>query len=119
MEKMETRLNANSAKTIGRALTTEYSFVLSFILLVIIGSVVNKNFFTWSNISNLFVQGSMVGLIAMGMTMVIGAGMIDISVGAQVAIIGGFGITVLNSTGSVFVSISRETASSVLDFLLV
>ena len=103
MEKMETRLNANSAKTIGRALTTEYSFVLSFILLVIIGSVVNKNFFTWSNISNLFVQGSMVGLIAMGMTMVIGAGMIDISVGAQVAIIGGFGITVLNSTGSVFV----------------
>ena len=81
----------------------EYSFIWSFILLVAIGAVINPNFFTWNNVSNLFVQGSMVGLIALAMTMVIGAGMIDISVGSQVAIIGGFGITVLNSTGSVWV----------------
>ncbi|MCI8909882.1 MAG: ABC transporter permease [Oscillibacter sp.] len=100
---MEKRLSADTAKTLGRALTREYSFVLSFILLVIIGACVNKNFFTWSNISNLFVQGSMIGLISMGMTMVIGAGLIDISVGSQVAIIGGFGILVLNKTGSIFV----------------
>lgn len=92
-----------SAKQVGRALTREYSFVLSFILLVIIGACINKNFFTWNNISNLFVQGSMVGIIAMGMTMVIGAGMIDISVGSQVAIIGGFGITMLNKSGSAIV----------------
>lgn len=99
---MERKFNIGTAKSIGRALTKEYSFVLSFILLVIIGAAVNKNFFTWSNISNLFVQSSMIGLIAMGMTMVIGAGMIDISVGAQVAMIGGFGITILNISGSVF-----------------
>ncbi len=92
-----------STKQIGRALTGEYSFVLSFILLVIIGGCINKNFFTWNNISNLFVQGSMVGIIAMGMTMVIGAGLIDISVGSQVALIGGFGITILNKSGSVIV----------------
>ncbi len=100
---MEKRLSADTAKKLGRALTREYSFVLSFILLVIIGACVNKNFFTWSNISNLFVQGSMIGLIAMGMTMVIGLGLIDISVGSQVAIIGGFGILVLNASGSIFV----------------
>lgn len=100
---MEKRLRADTAKKLGRALTREYSFVLSFILLVIIGACVNKNFFTWSNISNLFVQGSMIGLIAMGMTMVIGLGLIDISVGSQVAIIGGFGILVLNASGSIFV----------------
>ena len=99
---MEKRLSADTAKTLGRALTKEYSFVLSFILLVIIGACVNKNFFTWSNISNLFVQGSMIGLISMGMTMVIGAGLIEISVGSQVAIIGGFGILALNKTGSIF-----------------
>ncbi|SBW03264.1 ABC-type transporter, integral membrane subunit [uncultured Eubacteriales bacterium] len=97
------RLNAESLKALGRSLTREYSFVLSFVLLVIIGAGVNKNFFTWSNLSNLFVQGSMVGLIALGMTMVIGAGLIDISVGSQVAIIGGFGILVLNWTGSALV----------------
>lgn len=103
MLKTEKRLNADTAKALGRSLTREYSFVLSFILLVIIGACVNKNFFTWSNISNLFVQGSMIGLIAMGMTMVIGAGLIDISVGSQVALIGGFGILVLNKTGSILV----------------
>ncbi|NCB62575.1 MAG: ABC transporter permease, partial [Clostridia bacterium] len=80
----------------------EYSFVLSLILLIIIASIVNQNFFTWNNISNIFVQSSMVGLIAMGMSMVISAGQIDISVGAQVAIIGGFGIEVLNKTSSIF-----------------
>ncbi|HOM42730.1 MAG TPA: ABC transporter permease [Bacillota bacterium] len=86
-----------------KKLFTEYSFVLSFILLVIIAASVNKNFFTWTNISNIFVQSSLVGLIAMGMSMVISAGLIDISVGAQVAIIGGFGILVLNKTGSALI----------------
>lgn len=88
------------AKTVLKALTGEYSFILSFLALCILGRIVNPNFLSWNNLSNLFVQGSMVGIIALGMTMVIGAGMIDISVGSQVAFIGGFGILVLNKTGS-------------------
>lgn len=89
-----------SPKDLLKKLVSEYSFVLSFILLIIIAAIVNKNFFTWTNISNIFVQSSMIGLIAMGMSMVISAGQIDISVGSQVAIIGGFGILVLNATQS-------------------
>lgn len=96
-------LNIESPKSFYKKLFTEYSFVLSFVLLVIIAAGVNKNFFTWTNISNIFVQSSLVGLIAMGMSMVISAGLIDISVGAQVAIIGGFGILVLNKTGSALI----------------
>lgn len=102
-EKKPITLNKDTARQLGRALTGEYSFVLSFIVLVFIGAAINPNFFTWGNISNLFVQGCMIGLIAMGMTMVIGAGLIDISVGSQVALIGGFGIWVLNATNNVFV----------------
>lgn len=102
-EKKTISLNKDTAKQLGRALTGEYSFVLSFIVLVFIGAAINPNFFTWGNISNLFVQGCMIGLIAMGMTMVIGAGLIDISVGSQVALIGGFGIQVLNATNNVFI----------------
>lgn len=101
-EKKPITLNKDTARQLGRALTGEYSFVLSFIVLVFIGAAINPNFFTWGNISNLFVQGCMIGLIAMGMTMVIGAGLIDISVGSQVALIGGFGIWVLNATNNVF-----------------
>lgn len=107
-------LSKDTAKQLGHALTREYSFVLSFILLVIIGAAVNPNFFTWSNISNLFVQGSMIGLIAMAMTMVIGAGMIDISVGSQVAIIGGFGIWVLNATNNIWVMLLFCVVSGLL-----
>lgn len=85
-----------------KKLVKEYSFFLSLVLLMIIAFCVNQKFFSWTNLSNIFVQSSMVGLIAMGMSMVISAGQIDISVGAQVAIIGGFGIEILNKTGSIF-----------------
>lgn len=97
------KIKSLDAKRILKALTGEYSFILSFIVLCILGRVFNEKFFSWNNLTNLFVQGSMIGIIAMGMTMVISAGLIDISVGSQVAMIGGFGILVLNATGSVFV----------------
>lgn len=82
-------------------LVTEYSFVLSLVLLLIIAVSVNDNFFRWSNVANIFVQSTVIGLIALGMSMVISAGQIDISVGSQVAFIGGFGVMVLNATGSI------------------
>lgn len=122
-EKKTISLNKDTAKQLGRALTGEYSFVLSFIVLVFIGAAINPNFFTWGNISNLFVQGCMIGLIAMGMTMVIGAGLIDISVGSQVALIGGFGIQVLNATNNVFIMllfcVSAGLAIGLINGLLV
>ena len=89
-----------SPRELLKKLVSEYSFILSFIILLIIAATVNRNFFSWTNISNIFVQSSMIGLLAMGMSMVISAGQIDISVGSQVAIIGGFGILVLNATQS-------------------
>lgn len=92
-----------SGKTIAGKLFGEYSYILSFVVLCILGRIFNAKFFTWNNITNLFVQGSMIGIIAMGMTMVICAGLIDISVGSQVAFIGGFGILVLNATNSVWI----------------
>ncbi len=96
-------LKKTDPKDLFKLILKDYSFLLSLVLLLIIARAVNPNFFTWNNISNIFVQSSMVGLIAMGMSMVISAGQIDISVGAQVAIIGGFGILVLNSTQSALI----------------
>ncbi len=91
--------------TMGRRLFSEYSYLVSFILIVAIAVAVNPNFFKWRNITNIFVQSSAIGVIALGMTMVICAGQIDISVGAQVAIISGFGIEVLNATHSVLLTL--------------
>ncbi len=97
-----------------RKLISEYSFVLSFILLIIIAASVNPNFFSWANISNIFVQSCIIGLIALGMSMVISAGQIDISVGSQVAFIGGFGVLVLNGTGSVWVMLLFVAGAGVI-----
>jgi ribose transport system permease protein len=89
-------------KVVGKKLFSNYSYMVSFILILLIAVSVNPNFFSWRNITNIFVQSSVIGLIAMGMTMVICAGQIDISVGAQVAIISGFGIDVLNYTQNIW-----------------
>jgi len=100
---VESALHRINVRHLLRKLVSEYSFVLSFILLIIIAAMVNQNFFSWANISNIFVQSCIIGLIALGMSMVISAGQIDISVGSQVAFIGGFGVLVLNATGSPWV----------------
>ncbi|MEG1358725.1 MAG: ABC transporter permease [Clostridia bacterium] len=89
-------------KTIGKKIFSDYSYLVSFVLIVVIAAIVNPNFFGWRNITNIFVQSSVTGIIALGMTMIICAGQIDISVGAQVAIISGFGIDVLNYTHSIW-----------------
>ena len=91
-----------SFKDFIKKLFAEYSYWLSFILLLVLAVSVNTNFLRWSNIINIFVQTATTGIIALGMSMVISAGQIDISVGAQVAIISGLGIVVLNFTNSIW-----------------
>ena len=69
-------------RDVGKKLFSDYSYLVSFVLIVIIAVIVNPNFFVWRNITNIFVQSS---------------------VGAQVAIISGFGIDVLNYTQNIWV----------------
>ena len=86
-----------------RRLFTDYSYLVSFILILIIAWWVNHNFFAWRNITTIFRQSATTtGIIALGMTMIICAGQIDISVGAQVALLSGFGIQILNATGNMW-----------------
>ncbi len=88
-----------------KKLLSEYSYWLSFLMLVALAWYFNPNFFRWTNISNIFVQSAPTGIIALGMTMVICAGQIDISVGSQVAIISGLSILVLNWTSNIWIQL--------------
>ncbi len=96
---------ARSPRFYLKKLLSEYSYWLSFVMLLILGQAFNPNFFRWTNISNIFVQSAPTGIIALGMTMVICAGQIDISVGSQVAIISGLSILVLNATSNIWVTL--------------
>lgn len=104
MDKTKGKLSAGN---LGKKLFTDYSYWVSFGVLLIIAVIVNNSFFRWSNIANIFLQtATSTGIIALGMSMVISAGLIDISVGAQVAIISGLGIQVLNATGSILLMLA-------------
>lgn len=91
-----------SLKTLAKTLYTDHTYLMSFFLLLVIMIVLNPGYFSYSSLSTLVMQSTIKGIIALGMTMVIIAGMIDLSVGANIAISAGLGVLVLNSTGSIW-----------------
>lgn len=66
----------------------EKSVIVVFLLLFVISSLRYDQFFTATNLMNLFRQSSIIGVIAVGMTFVIITGCIDLSVGSTVAVCG-------------------------------
>ncbi|MGI6691510.1 MAG: ABC transporter permease [Christensenellales bacterium] len=61
---------------------SKQSALIALILIAIIAAISYPVFRTWTNIYNLLRQNSMIGLIAVAMTMVVLTGGIDLSVGA-------------------------------------
>src|ERR1700712_1007220 len=80
------------------ALLLKYNFIVIFFALVIAATFLSDNFLTFRNISNLFQQASIVGIVAIGMTFVILTANIDLSVGSMVAC-GGMVSALLMSSG--------------------
>jgi ribose transport system permease protein len=74
------------------------NFLVIFVVLLAIASVLSENFFTVSNIANLFQQAAVVGIVAVGMTYVILTANIDLSVGSMVAF-GGMIVAVMMADG--------------------
>ena len=70
------------------SLAIEYNFIVIFVAVVIIATMLSSSFMTFINISNLFQQAAVVGVVAVGMTFVILTGNIDLSVGSIVALSG-------------------------------
>lgn len=67
---------------------SDYFVVVALIALCVILSIVSPVFLSISNILNIFVQTSINSIVAVGMTMVILTGGIDLSVGSVVALAG-------------------------------
>lgn len=82
---------------------SEYTYLFSFAVLIIIATIINDKFLTYSNLSTLMLQAAIKGIIALGMTLIIISGQIDLSVGSTCALVAGLGVVVLNRTENVFV----------------
>jgi ribose transport system permease protein len=82
---MNNPMNKRAFSTIKRLIAGNGAFV-ALCLMMLAASFIYREFFTYSNLSNVLRQTSMVGLVSIGMTLVILTAGIDLSVGATVAL---------------------------------
>ena len=71
--------------------------VLALIVLIVLGASLNSNFLGAANITNVLARSAFIGIIAVGMTFVITAGGIDLSVGSMAAFVAGVMIMAMNA----------------------
>jgi ribose transport system permease protein len=76
-----------------------YSAWVALAVLVTVSALTSPYFLKTQNLLNILRQVSYTGIIAIGMTFVIAAGGIDLSVGSMTALAGGLSIVVLNLWG--------------------
>jgi ribose transport system permease protein len=75
------------------------------LVIILFASLMNADFLAFDNLKNVLRQVSIIGIIALGMTIVILAGGIDLSVGAVLALIGGITVLTLNTSGSILIAV--------------
>lgn len=74
--------------------------LLALAALCLASALLSPTFLKAQNLVNILQQWSAVGIVAMGMTLVIGAGGIDLSVGSMLALVGGVGIIAIDAVAA-------------------
>ncbi|RJE84134.1 ABC transporter permease [Paracoccus onubensis] len=71
--------------------------LVALIALVVLGALLNSAFLAPANITNVLARSAFIGIIAVGMTFVITAGGLDLSVGSMAAFLAGITIIAMNA----------------------
>lgn len=89
-----------------RKVVSDHSALVSFLALFVVALLAKGTMFLqFNNIINILRNNSVVGIIALGMTLIIITGGIDLSVGSQLAFMGVVMINVLVSTQNIFLAL--------------
>ncbi len=104
----------NKPNHIIRALFSKYNFLIILLVMVVISSLLSPAFLSPRNILNILRQMSITTIIAFGTTLVIIAGMIDLSTGSAAALTGVIGTSVYVMTGSVWLGLAAGLACGAL-----
>jgi ribose transport system permease protein len=95
-----------------------YAPLIALVVLVVISAMASEHFLVPRNLTNVLRQVSYTGIIALGMTFVIIAGGIDLSVGSMVALVGVLTISLVNMLGdgwwAVFMALMSAVALGAL-----
>ena len=81
-----------------------YSIILVLIFLTVISTLVNPNFLTAGNMSNVSRQIAVTTILAFGETILIISGMLDLSSGSVLALSGVLSVAVFKATGNLFLA---------------
>jgi len=92
----------------------KYGPLIALVVLIIVSSFASPYFLKVRNITNVLRQVSYTGIIALGMTFVIIAGGIDLSVGSMTALVGGIVIILINHFGGGLLAIMIAVLAGVL-----
>ena len=77
------KITKPDSKAFIKNLVTNHNYVFSLVVMTIIGFIANPNFLRFTNIMTLMKSASILGVLALGMTLVILIGQIDLSVGSN------------------------------------
>ncbi|MEA5069497.1 MAG: ribose ABC transporter permease, partial [Christensenellaceae bacterium] len=66
-------------------LRSRYSIIMVLMLLFVVCSLLNENFLTWGNLTNISRQISVTTILAFGETILIICGLLDLSSGSVIA----------------------------------
>lgn len=99
---------------IGSLLIGKFGVILGLVILCAIFSVLSEAFRTPGNLRNILIQAGTNSIIAAGMTFVILAAGIDLSVGSIVALSSVLGASIMKSTGNVPLGIAIALAAGVV-----
>ena len=79
---------------------SQYSILLVLAFLIVVSSLINPNFLTGANLSNVSRQISVTTILAFGETILIICGLLDLSSGSVLALAGVLSVSVFKTTGS-------------------
>jgi len=94
-------------------LVNNNAFVVLIVLCIIATFIEGTTFLSIPNIVNILHNNAIVGIIALGMTMIIISGGIDLSVGSITAACGLVALLVMNTTGNLFLGAAAAIALGV------
>ncbi len=97
-------MEKNNIKKVWSKITGKYSIALVLVVLFIIFSFLNKNFFSVKNLSNVSRQISVTTILAFGETILIICGMLDLSAGSVLALSGVLSVYSYQMTNSMIVA---------------
>ncbi|MCL1862786.1 MAG: ABC transporter permease [Defluviitaleaceae bacterium] len=89
------------------------AFVTFVLLLIIATAIMGTTFFNITNFVNILFNNTIVGIIALGATIIIISGGIDLSVGSATALTGLITIAVINATGSIALGVMAAFAAGI------